>query len=209
MVMIPVILLMTGCSSQPSIAERQSTVSPADQEIIQQDAAIPQTADQAQQEYEQALASLDAGHIKAAKQRLLDLTQAHPEFSGPFANLGMLYLREGDTETAEEALTKAVQINPENAMAFNQLGILYRQTGKFDEAREAYTRALEIDPDYANAHLNLGIFYDLFLQNTTQALQHYERYLELVHDEDEKVSLWLADLKQRIANHSVSTNGMQ
>ena len=205
-ILVSVMVLMTGCSTQPPITARPATVTTVDQEMTPREPTRLQPEDQAQREYEQALASVDAGHVKTARQQLTELTRSYPTLSGPYANLGILSLREGNMEAAENYLTTAVQINPKNAMAFNQLGILYRQTGRFDEARQAYTTALEIDPDYANAHLNLGILFDLFLQDTVQALQHYERYLELVHDDDEKVSLWLADLKQRIANNSVSTN---
>jgi Flp pilus assembly protein TadD len=209
LIQIAAIFFMAGCSTQPSVVQIPAAATPADREVTHADVAPPLPEQVAQKEYDHALASLRAGHIESAKHELLDLTRSYPNFSGPYANLGMLYLREGEMDTAEKTLIMAVTINPENAMAFNQLGILYRQTGKFNEARAAYSKALAIDPDYANAHLNLGILYDLFLQNSGQALQHYQRYLELIKEDDNKVSLWLVDLRQRIASTSVSTNGLQ
>ena len=209
LILIAAVLFMAGCSTQPPVAQIPAAVTPADRELTHADVAPPPPEEVAQKEYDQALASMGAGHLKSAKQELLDLTRTYPNFSGPYANLGMLYLREGEMDAAEKTLKMAVTINPENAMAYNQLGILYRKTGKFNEAREAYSKALAIDPDYVNAHLNIGILYDLFLHDSAQALQHYQRYLELVEEDDKKVSLWLADLKQRIASTSVSTNGLQ
>ena len=206
-ILIPVIIYMAGCSTQQMI--QQNSALP----VTQQDNVPPEKAhdsfEPAQHDYDRALEYLDSGRNNNAKQLLLALTEAYPEFSGPYANLGILYMREGSMETAEEYLTKAVEINPANAMAYNQLGILYRQTGRFDAARQAYIQSLQIKPDYANAHLNLGILCDLFLQDTKGALQHYERYLELVPGENSQVSLWLADLKQRIANNNISTNEIQ
>ena len=206
--LITVIFFTGGCSSTPPVAH-EKPAAPAARHDLQPDNTGPNPAELAQHDYEQALKSLDSGRDKYAKQQLLALTETYPEFSGPYANLGILYFREGDMKSAEEILTKAVQINPQNAMAYNQLGILYRHTGRFDEARQAYNHALQINPDYANAHLNLGILCDLFLLDPNQALQHYERYMELSPDGNEKVSLWLADLKHRIADKNLSTNEIQ
>jgi len=205
--LIPVSLYMAGCSTHPVVQEKPVVpVTQLDKHLTDE---APDPVKLAQHDYERALESLDSGHSNNAKQLLLDLTETYPEFSGPYANLGILYLHEGNLEAAEENLAKAVQINPHNAMAYNQLGILYRHTGRFDEARQAYNQALKINPDYANAHLNLGILCDLFLQDAQQALQHYERYLELTPGDNKQVSLWLADLKQRIANNNISTNEIQ
>lgn len=206
--LLPVIFLIAGCSTHPVVHEK-SAAPAVRHEIKPNNAAEPNPAELAQRDYEQALRYLDSGRDKYAKQQLLALTETYPEFSGPYANLGILYFREGDMKSAEETLVRAVQINPQNAMVYNQLGILYRHTGRFDEARQAYSRALRINPDYANAHLNLGILYDLFLQDSKQALQHYERYLELSSDDNEQVSLWMADLKHRIADNNISTNEIQ
>lgn len=205
LILLSVMLFMAGCSTtRPLTHEHHALpVTQLDKRLTEND-IVP--TESAQRDYERALAFLDSGRNSNAKQQLQALTQAYPGFSGPYANLGMLYFREGDMKLAEETLNKAVQVNPNNAMAYNQLGILYRHTGKFDQARQAYDRALLINPDYANAHLNLGILYDLFLQDAKLALQHYERYLELSPDKDDQVSLWLADLKQRIINNNISAN---
>jgi tetratricopeptide (TPR) repeat protein len=128
---------------------------------------------------------------------LLSLTRAHPEFSGPYANLGIVYFRLGKLPEATEVLEKAISINPDRAAYYNQLGIVYRQRGQLDKAHEAYTRALQIDSNYLNTHLNLGILYDLYLQDRGKALQHYERYQALLPSADAQVNKWIVDLKQR------------
>jgi len=202
--LMPVILFIAGCSTY-SVNQEKSAL-PVARQDKQPIEAGPDPVELAKRDYERALDALGTGHDNNAKQQFLALIEAYPEFSGPYANLGILYLREGDLKAAEDNLTKAVQVNPDNAMAYNQLGILYRRIGRFDEAKRAYDHALRITPDYANAHLNLGILYDLFLQNSRQALRHYERYLELKPGDGDQVSLWLADLKQRIANNNISTN---
>ena len=103
-----------------------------------------------------------------------------------------------DLQAAENSLTDALIIDPEHAAALNQLGMLLRRQGKFQEAEAAYLKAVTASPDYALAHYNLGVLNDLYLRQLEDALLHYERYLELVDEEDKQVTRWIADLKRRI-----------
>ena len=47
-------------------------------------------------------------------------------------------------------------------------------------------------------HLNLAILYDLYMGKLPQALEHYQRYLELTSDEKSPVKGWVADLQRRM-----------
>jgi tetratricopeptide (TPR) repeat protein len=150
-----------------------------------------------QRDFAAALSAMKLGRYQDAERMLQALTRAHPEFSGPYANLGIVYFRQGKLPNATEALEKAIRINPDRAAYFNQLGIVYRQSGQLDKAREAYAQALQIDSNYLNTHLNLGILYDLYLQEHDKALLHYERYQALLPSADAQVNKWIVDLKQR------------
>jgi lipoprotein NlpI len=96
-----------------------------------------------------------------------------------------------------EALNKAIKINPNRPDTYNQLGIVLRSAGQFKAARDAYEQALRFDSNYAYAHLNLGILYDLYLRDARKALDHYERYQNLLPVQDKQVSKWVVDLKRR------------
>ncbi len=150
-----------------------------------------------QRDFAGALSAMKLGRYQDAERLLLTLTREHPELSGPYANLGIVYLRLGKLPEAEESLKKAIEVNPDHAAYHNQLGIVYRQSGQLDKARESYARAIQIDPLYSNAHLNLGILYDLYLQDRDKALQYYERYQALLPAADAQVNKWIVDLKQR------------
>jgi tetratricopeptide (TPR) repeat protein len=150
-----------------------------------------------QRNFAGALSAIKLGQYKEAERALLMLTREHPELSGPYANLGIVYYRLGKLPEAVESLNKAIELNPDRAAYYNQLGIVYRQSGQLDKARESYARALEVDPLYSNSHLNIGILYDLYLQEHGKALQHYERYQALLPAADAQVNKWIVDLKQR------------
>ena len=61
-----------------------------------------------------------------------------------------------------------------------------------------YEAALAVAPDDPDTHWNLGILHDLYLPDTGQALQHYERYRQLTGSDDRQLQAWIADLMQRI-----------
>ena len=65
--------------------------------------------------------------------------------------------------------------------------------------KELYERALALDPNYADAERNLAILHDLYLDNPSAALPHFERYQLLTQGADTQVTAWVAELKARIA----------
>lgn len=190
---LPSLLLPTGCAML--LSEKVSTTSGAARTV---EAAPEAPVDaRTRQEYAQALHALRTGHMQEAEKMLRTLATREPELSGPQANLGLLYSRNGKPREAIAALQRAIDINPRRAVYHNELGILYREEGQFDNARRSYLRALELEPDYALAHRNIGILYDLYLQEPVKALEHYQRYQQLVPSESSTVSKWIIDLQQR------------
>jgi len=152
---------------------------------------------ESRQMYQQALTALGAGRYPEAERALLAVISREPGLAGPHANLGILYARTGRPAQALESLKQAIRLNPDRAVYYNEIGMMSRREGKFDEARRYYAKALDLDPNYAYAHLNIGILYDLYLQDTAKAMQHYQRYRELTPSEAGTVTKWIADLQQR------------
>jgi hypothetical protein len=63
-----------------------------------------------------------------------------------------------------------------------------------------------VAPDYANAWHNLGVLYDMYLQDLAAAVDHYQRYQQLVGSADEQTSRWIADLQRRIGDAPKTAN---
>jgi predicted Zn-dependent protease len=158
----------------------------------------PPLPPEAVQQFDNAVAMVNAGNVSAAEQAFQTLSTAYPAYSGPLVNLGILQAKSGKLDEAEKTFKTAIERKADNASAYNQLGIVYRRQGRFKEADEAYSRAVQIDPNYANAHLNLGVLCDLYLQQPQRALEAFERYLSLSPTPDEKVSGWVKELKVRL-----------
>jgi tetratricopeptide (TPR) repeat protein len=154
------------------------------------------------QAFDAALRALQAGRWAEAERGFLALTKTNPELGGPHANLGIIYRHADKIAQAVAELEQAVHANPQQPIYWNQLGIAYRHQGQFGKSREAYERAIALDPGYSAANLNLGILFDLYLWDSKRALEHYDRYLALSPGGDEKVTKWVADLKNRNREHS-------
>jgi len=187
-------LLIHGCGgSGPVVPE----------EVLQEgvaadDALVPVVSPVAQAAFDEALEAMSGPDPVEAELRLEQFVLEYPEYPGAYVNLAILYERTDRHEEARAALDQALTIDPANAAANNQLGMLLRKQGQFADAEQAYLRALETDPAYALAHHNLGVLLDLYLHRPAEALQHYQRYQELLAEPDAAVGRWIIDLQRRL-----------
>jgi len=212
---LSLLLVLSACGSAPERLETTEPVStvttvnkdsgsralptgipPASssQPQAQAEAPIPQ---EAQMQFDNAIAAMNAGNTGSAEQSFRTLSAAYPTFAGPLLNLAILQTKAGKLEDAQKALNDAIARKP-SAAAYNQLGIVYRRLGRFKEADEAYQRAIQADESYALAYLNLGVLCDLYLQQPQRALEAYERYVALAPSPDAKVNGWITELKTRL-----------
>jgi len=199
-------LALVACSTATPVAKTAPVAKSADvagplvsetgftlTDNVQIDAATRAQYDNAvrqlgQQQYEQGIASL------------LKVTQSAPTATAPYIDLGIAYGRTGDLDKAEASFRRALEINPRHPVAYNELGMVSRRKGQFAAARASYEKAIALVPDFHFARLNLAILCDLYLADTTCALDNYEAYQRAMPD-DKQAAMWIADLRTRVASH--------
>ena len=148
-------------------------------------------------EFDSAVAMFHEQAYEQAIDLLEKVIKQSPGVTAPHINLGMAYQQVGNLEQAEIQFKTALELVPDHPVACNQYGMLLRKTGRFDEARNIYELALARFPDYYPLHRNLGILYEFYLNDLAAALGHYEIYSQAMQADD-KVKLWIADLRARI-----------
>jgi tetratricopeptide (TPR) repeat protein len=189
-------LLLVGCASappQPPPPPPEATTPAMPSEPVVPERAI--------QQFQMAMAHVDAGRLTDAELELRQLALAYPEFAAPLFNLALLQEKAGKLEAAQQSLVEAIKRDPDNAMAHTELGVVYRRLGRFKEAEAAYLEAVRIAPDYAPAQLNLGVLCDLYLQQPQRALEAFEKYQQLSGNGDKRVATWIAELKGRLGSN--------
>jgi Flp pilus assembly protein TadD len=150
--------------------------------------------------FEDAVVAMQNQRFADAEILLLELTAREPELSGPWANLGTVYLALDDPPAARVAFQRAVEINPDNCAAYNEMGVMSRQSGDFITAEANYLACVERVPDFREAYLNLGILYELYLGKLPEALAAYRTYQSLLEAPDHRVDGWVMDLERRLTS---------
>ena len=184
---IGVLLLLAACAGKPVNTGVDANV---ESKIIE----IPT---QAARDFKAAIRLMNKNKLEQALTAFEKMTQEYPDLAGPFANIGVIYGRQGKWEKASEALEISVNKNNKNIKIINQLGLAYRHLGEFKKAEAAYLSAIEIAPNIPQSYLNLGILYDIYMGQFVKASNYYQKYQSLQVKPDRKVSGWIVDINRR------------
>ncbi len=157
----------------------------------------PRMSPESRSDFERAVALLKAEEYLRAAELLEKLIESSPGVTAPYINAAIAYRHLENPERAEAHLKEALKLIPQHPAANNEYGLMLRKTGRFAEARDVYEKTLETFPDYYPVRRNLGILCDLYLSDPQCALEQYEIYSEAVPD-DERVRMWVADLRMRL-----------
>jgi tetratricopeptide (TPR) repeat protein len=203
LILLVLALAVSGCAS--SGPQTNSAESGRTEQSAPGDLGAAEVPPEALTMYEQAVAVMASGDFLDAELRFKEFVLRYPGYPGAYVNLAIIHVNNDDDEDARAAVNAALALNSEYAPALNQLGMLHRRNGKFLEAEAAYLKAVTAKPDYALAHYNLGVLNELYLQRLDSALQHFERYQEIVGG-DEQVEKWITDLQRRVAASQRTAN---
>ncbi len=79
--------------------------------------------------------------------------------SGPYINLGTLFLEQNQVAEAVAYLSEAVEISPEESRAHEQLGKAYSRQNDLERAQSELEKAVSLSPKNAALHFMLGQLY--------------------------------------------------
>lgn len=87
------------------------------------------------------------------------MQRASPEAAlEAYTQLGLQYLRAGDTVSAKDALQRALEIDDDYAGIYNGLALVFQVEQEFDLAEENFRKAVSLESDSAIYHNNFGAF---------------------------------------------------
>jgi len=188
---------LAACGGGATVREAPATAA-VRPEIGEAPAEPPEVRRANQAAFERAITAMQENRLGEAETLLRQITTDQPELSGPWINLGQVYVALGQPEDARAAFQEAIRANPRNCTAYNELAVLSRRYGDFAGAESLYQTCIELQPDFKDAYLNLGILYELYLGKLPEALQYYRAYQSMLDEPDRRVEGWVMDLERRL-----------
>ncbi len=111
------------------------------------------------------LAGLQTGEDVRAREKLMLATKLAPGEPAPWANLGLLGVRQQEFDAAYQDVEKARSLAPDNSQIETLLGLIESKRGKLPESIAHLTKAIELDPK------NLKALYALAQETERQATE--------------------------------------
>jgi len=138
-------------------------------------------------------AYLDAGRYGESEMELLTSISLKNDFALSHYELGNLYYKKISYSNAISEYKKAVKLDEQCYEAYNNMGVVLGLTGKAKEAVKILNKGIAVKPDFPVFYKNLGIIYDTILKKRNDAVENYNKYLELRPDcpERKTVEAWI------------------
>ena len=161
-----------------------------------QEAQLRDHPDSAEPYFEMGNRFLTLQQWGAARARYEDAIERRDNHWMAWVNLGAAYAGEGETGLAIRCYDRAIQgmegqqafASPMARAQYNR-ALEYMKQNRNREAAEALERTLEIFPNHLLAHANLAFIYANSADYRDQAIEHFERALELETDESKRTVL--------------------
>ena len=126
-----------------------------------------------------ALALMETAQSGSAIKHLQRAIKLSPHISDLFHNLGDALKTQGEFEDAEVNYRKAITLRPTAYQTRYNLANMLLSLDRHAEALVEFRHAIEIEPDLPEAYNNIGLILALNKATIPQAIQHYDKALQL------------------------------
>jgi tetratricopeptide (TPR) repeat protein len=113
-----------------------------------------------------------------AQKALERALEINPSLAEAEHQLGLLASQQGDRQGAIQHWQRAVALKPDHARALFYLGTMYLESGDIDKAEADFQGSLAADPNNMRTEYDLSLVLNK-LGKTTEAKQHYDRYMRM------------------------------
>jgi tetratricopeptide (TPR) repeat protein len=133
------------------------------------------------QRKEEPKTQLPEGSIEAQEEisALRDAVRKDPKNLDAWTKLGNILMDTSYFDEAIKAYQEVLNGDPKNVDVRVDMGTCYRKIGKPDVAVSEYRKALEINPNHLLALRNLGVVLEYDIKDNKQAIQAFEKYLQV------------------------------
>lgn len=185
-------LLLNACTTKSGAPAETPVISTIAAPLAEKDIPL----------YTNAIAALTAGNAKEAAASLTRVTKKNPGYLDAWVNLAIAEYSLKHINEAKRAIGQAHMLQSESADISNIQALICIDDGRYKEAEQHYLNALKLDANNANVHYNLALLYDLYYQDIAKAIPHYEHYLSLLNQKDEKTEAWTEELKDTLSRRN-------
>lgn len=112
-------------------------------------------------------------------------------------NAALCEYQMGEYEKAQQKVELLLKSNSLYPQAHNLAGLIAQQQHDFTKAKSHLEMAVQLQPAYANALYNLALLHDVYFQDINSALPYYQKYLDLVSD-DEETQGWVDQINSSL-----------
>ncbi|MGQ9603691.1 MAG: tetratricopeptide repeat protein [bacterium] len=122
---------------------------------------------------------LGIGLVDASRRAYQMALEIDPRSTLAHIQLGMLDLASSQIDSAQVHFLKATKIDPDVKAAHLGLAIVALKRGDLEAGYQELKKELSIDPFNPSVHLNLAFCYEKHLSDTSSAIYHLKKYIEL------------------------------
>lgn len=141
--------------------------------------------------YNLALAHSDSNQPEQAIPLLRSLTQTGHCPPSVYYQLGRLYVATGAWAPAKQAYANLTDAD-KSADIQNSLGVIESRLGNFKQARTHFETAAHLEPNMPAVYLNLATLEHHYLGQKTDAVHHYQKFLDLLPKSEQREDIRLA-----------------